>query len=180
MLVSRTRSKLEALAAELEAAGASTRILAMDFAQNRDADYAALGDLLKGLDVSILVNNVGQSHAIPVPFLETPRAEMDGIIAVNCTATLRVTSLVAPLLAARKGRGLILTMASFSAACSPRPSSRHTPAARQLPGSTGPPPSPPSLRPPGWTFSRCSPTFVASAMSKIRRASADVVAPSPR
>lgn len=84
----------------------------MDFAANKDSDYASLKDLVSGLDVSILINNVGQSHSIPVPFNETPGAEVRDIITINCTGTLRVTQLVTPGMIQRK-RGLILTMASF-------------------------------------------------------------------
>lgn len=84
----------------------------MDFSQNKDSDYTALRKLADGLDVSILVNNVGLSHSIPVPFVETPAQEMNDIIMINCMATLRVTKLIAPGMISRK-RGLILTMASF-------------------------------------------------------------------
>lgn len=175
MLVSRTRSKLDALATELEAGGAQTKVLAMDFSQNKDADYAALTAMVEPLDVAVLVNNVGLSHAIPVPFLETPREEMDGIIAVNCTATLRVTSLVAPKLAARRGRGLILTMASFGGVF-PTPLLatysgskaflQHWSAALAA-----------EMAPAGVDVLVVQSHLVASAMSKIRRASAMVPAP---
>lgn len=84
----------------------------MDFSQNRDADYEKLRSFTSGLDISILVNNVGQSHSIPVAFLETPKKEMDDIITINCVGTLRVTQIVAPGMVQRR-RGLILTMASF-------------------------------------------------------------------
>lgn len=84
----------------------------MDFARNDDADYAKLKALVDSLDVGVLVNNVGQSHSIPVPFLSTPKEEVKDIITINCIGTLRVTSIVAPGMAQRK-RGLILTMGSF-------------------------------------------------------------------
>lgn len=84
----------------------------MDFSQNKDSDYAALRKLVDGLDISILVNNVGLSHSIPVPFVETPAQEMNDIIMINCMATLRVTKEIVPGMISRK-RGLILTMASF-------------------------------------------------------------------
>jgi len=84
----------------------------MDFSKNEEGDYAKLTALVDGLDVSILVNNVGQSHSIPVPFIETPKEEVRDIIAINCNATLRVTQIVAPGMVKRK-RGLILTMGSF-------------------------------------------------------------------
>jgi 17beta-estradiol 17-dehydrogenase / very-long-chain 3-oxoacyl-CoA reductase len=87
--------------------------LAMDFAANRDKDYTALKKLIDEVnDISILVNNVGLSHSMPVPFAETTEQEMRDIITINCTGTLRVTQLVIPLMIKRKS-GLILTMASF-------------------------------------------------------------------
>lgn len=84
----------------------------MDFARNDDIDYGRLKKLIDGLDISILINNVGLSHSIPVQFVETPHKEMTDIIMINCLATLRVTQLIAPGMISRK-RGLILTMASF-------------------------------------------------------------------
>ncbi|KAJ4326293.1 hypothetical protein N0V84_003159 [Fusarium piperis] len=116
VLVSRTLSKLESLAAEIQekfpGKGLEIKSLAMDFSQNNDADYERLAELIQGLDVGILINNVGQSHSIPVSFLETAKEELHNIITINCIGTLRVTQVVAPILKQRK-RGLILTMGSF-------------------------------------------------------------------
>lgn len=116
VLISRTASKLETLSSEITTkyAGSAVqcKILAMDFSKNEETDYAKLKALVDGLDVGILVNNVGQSHSIPVPFVLTPKEEIRDIIAINCIATLRVTQIVAPGMVQRK-RGLILTMGSF-------------------------------------------------------------------
>ncbi|KZF25377.1 estradiol 17-beta-dehydrogenase-like protein 12-b [Xylona heveae TC161] len=116
VLISRTQSKLEALAQEIQTkyAGSAiqTKILTMDFTKNLDEDYSKLKALVDGLDVAVLVNNVGKSHEMPVPFILTPKQELNDIIAVNCIGTLRVTQIVAPGMAQR-GRGLILTMGSF-------------------------------------------------------------------
>lgn len=87
-------------------------MLAMDFSKNSDADYEQLQSAVNGLDVAVLINNVGQSHSIPVPFVETPAKEMSDIITINCMGTLKVTQIVAPGMVKRR-RGLILTMASF-------------------------------------------------------------------
>ncbi|KAK3641796.1 hypothetical protein LTR56_011123 [Elasticomyces elasticus] len=112
-LVSRTQSKLDALETEIKRTSTTdVKTLAMDFASNKDTDYANLKDLVAELDVSILINNVGLSHSIPVPFAETPEKEMRDIITINCTGTLRVTQLITSGMISRK-RGLILTMASF-------------------------------------------------------------------
>jgi 17beta-estradiol 17-dehydrogenase / very-long-chain 3-oxoacyl-CoA reductase len=114
VLVSRTQTKLVALASEIEQkyAGVRTKVLPMDFARNDDGDYAKLKALVDGLDVGILVNNVGLSHNIPVPFIHTPKQEMSDIITINCVGTLKVTQIIAPRMVQRK-RGLILTMGSF-------------------------------------------------------------------
>lgn len=112
--MSRTQSKLLELGKEIkEKYGVETRNLAMDFAANRDKDFASLRKLVEDVgEVSILVNNVGLSHSIPVPFAETAEQEMKDIITINCMGTLRVTQLVVPGMVKRR-RGLILTMASF-------------------------------------------------------------------
>ncbi|KAI0478393.1 3-ketoacyl-CoA reductase [Xylariaceae sp. FL0804] len=114
VLVSRTLPKLETLAQELEAkfGGLQTKVLDMDFAANNDADYERLAQLVDGLDVGILINNVGQSHSIPVPFTLTEKEEMQSIVTINCMGTLRTTRIVAPGMQSRK-RGLIITMGSF-------------------------------------------------------------------
>jgi 17beta-estradiol 17-dehydrogenase / very-long-chain 3-oxoacyl-CoA reductase len=112
--VSRTESKLIALADEIKAKNPATqtKVLAMDFAENKDSDYTRLSALVEDLDIAILVNNVGKSHSIPVTFNETSPDEMNDIITINCFGTLRVTKLVTPGMIQRK-RGLIMTMGSF-------------------------------------------------------------------
>lgn len=84
----------------------------MDFAANSDKDYQKLQALIGDLEIAILINNVGLSHSIPVPFNDTPAQEVRDIITINCLGTLRVTQLVTPGMIKRH-RGLILTMASF-------------------------------------------------------------------
>ncbi|KAH6659381.1 short chain dehydrogenase [Truncatella angustata] len=114
VLVSRTQSKLETLAQELESkfSGLRTKVLAMDFSADNDDDYESLRKLVDGLEIGILINNVGQSHSIPTPFLLTEKKELQDIVTINCLGTLKVTQVVAPGMASRK-RGLILTMGSF-------------------------------------------------------------------
>jgi 17beta-estradiol 17-dehydrogenase / very-long-chain 3-oxoacyl-CoA reductase len=114
VLVSRTASKLDALAADISAkyAGVQCKTLAIDFAKDSAEDYQRLERLVDGLDIAILVNNVGKSHDMPVPFLETADIEMEDIITINVKCTLKVTKLIAPGMVSRR-RGLILTMGSF-------------------------------------------------------------------
>ncbi|TVY26790.1 Very-long-chain 3-oxoacyl-CoA reductase [Lachnellula hyalina] len=116
LLVSRTQSKLDTLRQEIEhkyaGSAVKVKVLAMDFAKDDEKDYAALQALVNDLDVGILINNVGLSHSIPIPFIETPKEEIRDIIGINCLATLKVTQIVAPGMVKRK-KGLILTMGSF-------------------------------------------------------------------
>jgi 17beta-estradiol 17-dehydrogenase / very-long-chain 3-oxoacyl-CoA reductase len=179
LLVSRTASKLDTLSAEItqKYAGSaiSVKTLAMDFSKNEEADYAKLKALVDALDVGILINNVGQSHSIPVPFIQTPKDEIRDIIAINCIATLRVTQIVAPGMVQRK-RGLILTMGSFGG-WSPTPllatysgskaflQQWSTALGGELAGS-------------GVDVELCLSYLVTTAMSKVRRTS--MLIPNPR
>lgn len=148
----------------------------MDFAANRDKDYLALQKLIAEVDdISILVNNVGLSHALPVPFSETPEQELKDIITINCTATLRVTRLVAPGMLQRR-RGLILTMASFGGLLP-------TPLLATYSGSKAflqqwSSALHAELAPHGVTVQLVQSYLVVSSMSKIRRAS--LLVPTPR
>ncbi|KAK9470796.1 uncharacterized protein V1510DRAFT_439400 [Dipodascopsis tothii] len=113
VLVSRTKAKLDALATEIESKyGVSTEVVPFDFATVSDGAYDALERTIAPLDVSVLINNVGQSHSIPVAFAETSVEEMSSIININNIGTLRVTRIVLPKLIAQRG-GLVLTMGSF-------------------------------------------------------------------
>ena len=147
----------------------------MDFGANNDEDYAKLKALVDGLDVGILINNVGASHSIPVPFTQTSPKEMENIITINCSATLRVTQLVAAGMAQRK-RGLILTMGSFGGTI-PTPLlatySGSKAFLQQWSTALGS-----ELAPYNITVELVQSYLVTSAMSKIRKSSAFV--PTPR
>lgn len=114
--VSRTAEKLAALGKEIEHAfpGTKTCFYAMDFLRASEAEYEGLAQLIRHLDVAVLVNNVGLSHQMPVPFLEMDEQELMAICQVNILATQQVTRVVAPHLVKRPGRGLILNLSSFS------------------------------------------------------------------
>lgn len=120
VLVSRTQSKLQLVSAEIEAKyKTQTKIVAFDAVTDAPENYELLSKTLEDLPVSILINNVGQSHSIPVPFLDTTEQEMLNIITLNNIVTLKITKLVAPMILSNtekhKGtRGLILTMGSFA------------------------------------------------------------------
>lgn len=176
VLVSRTASKLAALESELKDANPAveTLSLAMDFAEDNAEDYTRLAALIKDLDIAVLVNNVGLSHDIPVPFAQTPETEMRNIITINCLGTLKVTRMVVPGMQTRK-RGLILTMGSFGG-LTPTPLlatySGSKAFLQQWSSALGE-----ELKPYKITVELVQSYLVTSAMSKIRRASATIPTP---
>jgi len=116
LLVSRNPEKLDAASSEIEAKyGVQTKTQAIDFSAPDEKDYQGLASLISGLEIGILVNNVGRSHDFPVYFQDTTQEAIREIIDINVKATLRVTSIVLPSLVARK-KGLILNIGSFAAA----------------------------------------------------------------
>ncbi|KAL5531903.1 hypothetical protein ACEPAF_5466 [Sanghuangporus sanghuang] len=116
LLVSRSQDKLNVAASEIEALSkAKTKTLVIDFLAPTEEDYSALSATCSGLDIGILVNNVGRSHEFPVSFAETRLEEMQSIININTHATLRVTQIVLRNMLQQR-RGLILTLTSFAGA----------------------------------------------------------------
>lgn len=106
-----------------------TKTFIVDFASADDARWEALLEELKPIDVGVLgaslyltkwikgradivmrytVNNVGASHEFPTDFVDTPTEELTTIVNVNITATLRVTSLIAPSMVSRSVSSLAL------------------------------------------------------------------------
>lgn len=122
----------------------------------------------------MLINNVGKSHDIPVPFAQTELEEMKDIITINCMGTLRVTSLVLPVMQKRK-KGLILTMGSFGGLL-PTPLlatySGSKAFLQHWSTSLGA-----EVKDDGITVELVQSYLVTSAMSKIRRASATIPTP---
>ncbi|KAF9232413.1 hypothetical protein BU15DRAFT_55060 [Melanogaster broomeanus] len=116
LLVARNEAMLSAVAADIAnktSGKVETRIQLIDFAKNDPAALNALQTVLGGLDVGVLVNNVGKSHTMPVYFAETEAQENDDIVMININGTLRVTHAVLPGMIQRK-RGLILNIGSFA------------------------------------------------------------------
>lgn len=176
LLVSRTQSKLDVLAQEISAKhNVQTKVLAMDFSANKDEDYAKLKSIVSELDIAILINNVGQSHSIPVPFAETEEKEMNDIITINCTGTLKVTQLVVPGMIKRK-KGLILTMASFGGLLPTPLLATYSGSKAFLQQWSAALAS--ELKPRGITVQVVQSYLVTSAMSKIKRTS--LLIPNPR
>ncbi|KAG8831699.1 hypothetical protein FRC17_002730 [Serendipita sp. 399] len=134
VLVSRSKAKLDELAAELGASqflnivvneftqatekqfNVPTKVQVIDFSKpDLHAECHQLSQKLDGIDVGVLVNNVGRSHDMPVYFAETSEQEMKDIVNININGTLAITRVVLPKMVQKKN-GLILNMGSFAGA----------------------------------------------------------------
>jgi len=116
-LVARNQALLDSTASEIahKYSGVSTATHSIDFAKASEQELKGLSAAFDGLDIGVLVNNVGKSHSIPAYFTETPEEEIIDIPAINVNATLRVTYAVLPGMEKRK-RGLVLNIGSFAGA----------------------------------------------------------------
>uniref|UniRef100_A0A7N5P8R6 17beta-estradiol 17-dehydrogenase n=1 Tax=Ailuropoda melanoleuca TaxID=9646 RepID=A0A7N5P8R6_AILME len=110
VLISRTLNKLQATAAEIECAtGSSVKIIQADFTKDNIYDY--IREKLKGLDIGILVNNVGMlPNLLPSHFLDTPD-EIQSLIHCNITSVVKMTQLILKHMESRQ-KGLILNISS--------------------------------------------------------------------
>ncbi|ODV61183.1 ketoreductase [Ascoidea rubescens DSM 1968] len=119
LLASRTESKLAQLSTDIQNNfQVHTKILTYD-ASNIDQYINSISQSINGIPITILINNVGQSHSIPVPFEEIDETELNSIININCVSTLKFTKIVQDnikrtIQSKKAKKGLILTMGSFS------------------------------------------------------------------
>ncbi|EPQ54976.1 3-ketoacyl-CoA reductase [Gloeophyllum trabeum ATCC 11539] len=177
LVAARSTSSLNETVSEIASAasGSQTKVVTIDLSKDDEAAYASFADTIAALDIGVLVNNAGKSHEMPTDFVETPKSEMDDILAINTRAVLRITALVVPHMLQRK-RGLILNIGSFAGEI-PSPMLATYSASKAFlatfSAALGA-----ELKPHGIVVEHVNTYFVVSNMSKIRRASALV--PTPR
>ncbi|KAA0724357.1 Very-long-chain 3-oxoacyl-CoA reductase-A [Triplophysa tibetana] len=114
MLISRSQEKLDDVAKSLESTyNVETKTIAVDFGHNDI--YPKIEKGLSGLEIGVLVNNVGISYPYPEFFLHIPNLEnfIDNMINVNITSVCQMTRLVLPRMEAR-AKGAILNISSAS------------------------------------------------------------------
>uniref|UniRef100_A0A8C6RGR8 Very-long-chain 3-oxoacyl-CoA reductase n=1 Tax=Nannospalax galili TaxID=1026970 RepID=A0A8C6RGR8_NANGA len=111
VLISRSQDKLNQVSSEIkEKFKVETRTIAVDFTLDNIYDKIKMG--LSGLEIGILVNNVGMSYEYPEYFLEIP--DLDNIIKkllnTNILSVCKVSNFVTNLLS----KGVILNISSAS------------------------------------------------------------------
>ncbi|KAM6983365.1 hydroxysteroid (20-beta) dehydrogenase 2 [Tautogolabrus adspersus] len=116
VLVSRSNNKLQAVAKEIEERyGRKTRTIQVDFTDGHSI-YSTIGKELHGLEIGILVNNVGMMYSETCDyFLDAPDAEQKITDVINCNVLSipHMTRLVLPYMVER-GKGLIINMSSLA------------------------------------------------------------------
>ncbi|XP_055590922.1 very-long-chain 3-oxoacyl-CoA reductase-like [Uranotaenia lowii] len=116
ILVSRTLSKLEDVAKEIETESkVQTKIIAVDFTSGPSI-YDEIRKQTAGLEIGILVNNVGISYPNPEYFLNIQEQDklIENLINCNIFSVTRMCQLFMPGMVERR-KGVVINISSLSA-----------------------------------------------------------------
>ncbi|XP_015606662.1 very-long-chain 3-oxoacyl-CoA reductase [Cephus cinctus] len=115
VLISRTQSKLDEVAAELKSKyGVETRVIEADLTQGQPV-YATIAKAIEELEVGVLVNNAGLSYDHPEVFVNVPEEHLARILQLNVAGVTGVARAVLPGMMERR-RGIVINISSASAA----------------------------------------------------------------
>lgn len=113
VIMSRSQEKLQKVADEIrEKYNQEVLIFSVDFTQGQVV-YPRLAEKLKDLEIGVLVNNVGLSHAYAQFLLEASKQRLRDMVELNCQAMVQMTHMLLPAMVARR-RGAIINISSTS------------------------------------------------------------------
>jgi len=114
VLVSRDPTKLKNTAERLQNDyRVQTRVVSIDASNTSNNTFQTILSALTGLDVSILVNNVGVNTTVPTTLESHSDEEIENMVKVNCMFTTKLTRYMIPVLRRRQS-SLILNLASLA------------------------------------------------------------------
>ncbi|XP_031464046.1 testosterone 17-beta-dehydrogenase 3 isoform X2 [Phasianus colchicus] len=110
VMISRTLEKLQRVASEIEQATAQkVKVIQADFTNN--SVYKNIEKDLEGLEIGVLVNNVGMLHnPLPCRFLNAPDVD-ENLVNCNIISVTKMTQLILKQMEPRQ-KGLILNLSS--------------------------------------------------------------------
>jgi len=117
VLISRTEAKLVAVKEEIDAknyADVDVKYIVCDYSKFDDKAKAAVKAGLEGLDIGVLINNVGVSYRYPRFFHEITDEEVIHLTEMNVNSTVWMTRFVLPQMLEKK-KGAIVNISSGSA-----------------------------------------------------------------
>ncbi|XP_015278290.1 PREDICTED: very-long-chain 3-oxoacyl-CoA reductase-like, partial [Gekko japonicus] len=115
VLISRSMEKLKQVATEIEQQHRRrTKVFQTDFTHGSEI-YEPIRAALQGLEIGILVNNVGLALEAPRYFLDAAKVvkSIDNIAHCNMLSTVKMTQIVLPQMVARK-KGIVINLSSIS------------------------------------------------------------------
>lgn len=116
VLVGRNPDKLKDVSDSIQAKYGKTQIktVVVDFAGDLSEGIRRISEAIEGLDVGVLINNVGISYPYARFFHEVDEELLKNLIKINVEATSKVTHAVLPGMLKRK-RGAIVNIGSGAA-----------------------------------------------------------------
>ena len=96
VLISRTESKLQDVAKEIseKCPNVQTKYVVCDYSNFDEAARNKVADAVSGLDVGVLVNNVGVSYTYPKFFHELNDDQVGALMEMNVNSTTWMTKIV--------------------------------------------------------------------------------------
>lgn len=117
LIISRTESKLKEVKKEIDEKGYNNveiKYIVCDYSKFSVETREAIAKEVEGLDIGVLINNVGASYRYPRYFHELPKDEIQHLLTMNIDSTIWMTEMVLKGMVERK-RGSIVNLSSAAA-----------------------------------------------------------------